>query len=75
MTPVTLYRIDPVKNMHRWYYLNIQPDLFGNHCLIREYGRIGCSGQFRMTSYPTEDEAKTAFMKQQGVKERKGYAA
>jgi predicted DNA-binding WGR domain protein len=69
----TLYRIDPARNMRRWYRLDIQPDLFGSHCLIREYGRIGRSGQFRITAYPTEDEAQAAFHKQRGAKERKGY--
>lgn len=75
MTPVTLYRIDPARNMQRWYYLDVQPDLFGNSCVIREWGRIGHSGQVRMTPYPTEDEAQAAFYKLRGAKERKGYAA
>lgn len=75
MNSVTLYRIDPARNMQRWYYLDIQPDLFGSHCLIREWGRLGHSGQARMTSYPTEEAAQAAFIKQRGVKERKGYAA
>jgi predicted DNA-binding WGR domain protein len=72
---VTLYRINPAKNCHRWYHLDIQPDLFGNHCLIREFGRIGRSGQVRIISYLTEEEAQTAFQKQRGAKERRGYAA
>jgi len=73
MNSVTLYRIDPARNLQRWYHLDIQPDLFGNHCFLREWGRIGHSGQVRMTPYPTEDEARAAFMKQRGAKERKGY--
>lgn len=44
MPSVTLYRIDPIRNMQRWYHLDIQPDLFGNHCLVREWGRMGHSG-------------------------------
>lgn len=75
MNPVTLYRIDPSRNMQRYYHLDIQPDLFGRHCLIREWGRIGHSGQRRITSYPTEDEAQAAFHKQQGTKERRRYAS
>ena len=73
MHSVTLYRLNPARNMQRWYHLNIQPDLFGSHCLIREWGRWGHSGQVRMTPYPTEGEAQAAFMKQRRVKERKGY--
>lgn len=75
MPSVTLYRIDHARNMQRWYHLDIQPDLFENSCLVREWGRIGHSGQIRMTPYPTEREAQAAFVKQQGMKERRGYAA
>lgn len=75
MHSLTLYRIDPARNMQRYYQLDIQPDLFGSHCLIREWGRIGRSGQVRITLYQTRDEAQKAFQKQQGAKERKGYAA
>lgn len=73
--PVTLYHIDPIRNMQRFYRLDIQPDLFGNHCLIREWGRIGQAGQMQMTSYRTEEEAQVNFCKQQKTKESKGYAA
>ena len=73
MHSVTLYCIDPARNMQRYYYLDIQSDLFGSHCLIRKYERIGRSGQFHIASYQTEEEARAAFMKQRGVKEKKGY--
>jgi len=73
MHSVTRYRIDPARNMHRYYHLDIQPDLFGSHCLIREWGRLGRSGQVRSVPYPTGDEAQVAFCKQQRIKERKGY--
>ena len=72
---LTLYRIDSGRNMFRFYHLDIQPDLFGNHCLVREWGRIGRSGQIRSVPYPTGDEAQAALCEQQGTKERKGYAA
>jgi predicted DNA-binding WGR domain protein len=29
MTAVTLHRIDPARNMRRFYRLDLQPDLFG----------------------------------------------
>jgi predicted DNA-binding WGR domain protein len=51
------------------------PDLFGHFCLVREWGRIGRSGQMRNTVYQGEDTAKTAFHKQRGAKEKRGYAA
>jgi predicted DNA-binding WGR domain protein len=29
MTAILLHRIDPAKNMHRFYGLDVRPDLFG----------------------------------------------
>jgi predicted DNA-binding WGR domain protein len=75
MPNVTLYRIDPAKSMHRFYRLDIQRDLFGAYCVVKEWGRMGRSGQMRSTPYPTGDEAERAFQKQRGAKEKRGYAA
>jgi predicted DNA-binding WGR domain protein len=47
MNPVILYRIDSTRRMHRFYRMEIQPDLFGEWCLMREWGRIRRSGQMR----------------------------
>ena len=33
--------------MHRYYRMDVQPDLFGEWCLMREWGRIGSAGQTR----------------------------
>jgi len=43
--PVELRRIDPAKNMHRFYRLDVQPDLFGGVLLMKEWGRIGAHGR------------------------------
>lgn len=75
MHSVTLYHIDQASNMQRFYRLDIQSDLFGNHCLIREWGRIGRSGQVRSAPYPTSNEAQVALHKQRETKERRGYVA
>lgn len=75
MNRATFFRIDQARNMQRWYRLDIQPDLFGSHCLVREWGRMGRSGQVRITPYPTEAEAQAAYQKQRRTKERRGYAA
>lgn len=75
MNSVTLYRVDPDKNMFRYYRLDIQTDLFNNECLVREWGRIGRGGQTRSIPFYTKEEAQAAFYKQQRAKERRGYAA
>lgn len=74
MRSVTLYRIDPVKNMQRYYHMDIQPDLFGNQCLIRKWGRVGRAGQMRIALYQSTEEAEQALHKQRAAKQRKGYA-
>ena len=42
---LVLDRCDPTCNMARYYVLAIEPSLFGNPTLIREWGRIGLPGQ------------------------------
>jgi predicted DNA-binding WGR domain protein len=73
MTAIILYRIDASKRMHRFYRLDVQPDLFGQWCLMREWGRIGSTGQVRIVPFPTAQEAQAALDKQRRVKERRGY--
>ena len=75
MTAVILIRSDPARNMHRYYGVDVQPDLFGAWCLLREWGRIGQAGQTRSIPYPTSNEAEAARDCQRRSKERRGYAA
>lgn len=74
MNGVILYRIDSARRMHRYYRIDVQPDLFGQWCLMREWGRIGSTGQTRSLPFPTPQEAQVALDKQRRVKERKRYA-
>jgi predicted DNA-binding WGR domain protein len=74
MTAITLRRSDPTRNLHGYYRLDVQLDLFGAWCFIREWGRIGQAGQTRTVLYPTPAEAQAALDKQRRRKERKGYA-
>jgi predicted DNA-binding WGR domain protein len=73
MNAVILYRIDAPKRMHRFYRLDVQPDLFGAWCLMREWGRIGSPGQTRSAPFPALADAEAALDKQRRAKERKGY--
>lgn len=71
--PVHLRRIDPSQNMRRFYIVAIQPTLFGGASVIRNWGRIGTSGQSMMKTFDSEDSAATASMKLQRAKRRRGY--
>ena len=75
MSAITLRRIAPDQNMWRFYRLEVQVDLFGRWCLVREWGRIGRRGQMRSVSFSSSAEAETALQKQRRHKEQKGYAA
>jgi len=41
MNAVHLRRVDPARNMHRFYRLDVQPDLCGGVLLMKEWGHIG----------------------------------
>lgn len=45
--------------MHRYYRLDIQPELFGQWCCVRGWGRIGAAGEFG-SLYPTPADAQAA---------------
>ncbi|CUX79832.1 MULTISPECIES: WGR domain-containing protein [Rhodobacterales] len=72
-TDVQMRRIDPARNMRRFYRLSIQPDLFGGASLVREWGRIGARGQMMIEQHPDEGRAVTALMKLAAAKKRRGY--
>ena len=74
MSAMTLYRIDNARRMYRYYRMEIQPDLFGEWCLMREWGRIGRSGQARCVPFPTPQEAEAALERQCRIKKRRGYS-
>jgi hypothetical protein len=38
---IVLERVDPARNIARYYVLSIEPTLFAKHTLIRRWGRIG----------------------------------
>jgi predicted DNA-binding WGR domain protein len=74
MPAVTLHRIDPARNMARYYRLDVQPDLFGAWCLVREWGRIGQPGRMSVEPYPTSMQANERMQHQQAAKQGRGYA-
>jgi predicted DNA-binding WGR domain protein len=73
MTATLLYPIDPAKRMHRFYRVDVQPDLFGQWCLMREWGRIGRRGRTSSAPFSALADAEAALHKQCRAKERRGY--
>lgn len=66
-------RIDPDENMYRFYRMRLQPDLFGQVSLIREWGRIGTSGRNMVECFANIGEATDAMLAIREVKEGRGY--
>jgi predicted DNA-binding WGR domain protein len=75
MSAVTLHRIDPARNMSRFYQLGLQHDLFGGVLLMKEWGRIGARGRIMAEHYDTEALAAEALQRQAEWKRRRGYVA
>jgi predicted DNA-binding WGR domain protein len=53
MNAVHLCRIDPARNMSRFYRLDIEPDLFGGVLLVKAWGCIGTEGRSVAEFYDT----------------------
>lgn len=70
---VILRRIDPARNMARFYCVTLQPTLFGEVSVVRAWGRIGTRGRMKINSFPTEEGASAAFAHIEKSKRRRGY--
>ncbi len=71
--PVTMRRIDPGKNMARFYSLEVERDLLGRVVLVRRWGRIGSAGKTRLDEHVGEGEVLAALQILHAAKSRKGY--
>lgn len=70
---LVLERIDRSSNMARFYVLAIEPTLFGDAALVREWGRIGSPGRRRLDLHvdaATAGEALEVWLER---KARRGY--
>ena len=72
-TPVILRRVDPERNMARFYRMQIQPTLFGGFTLVREWGRIGQAGTCRHDQHDTAEAARLDLDSLMAAKRRRGY--
>lgn len=63
-----LTRIDPTRNIDRFYIVDVTPTLFGEWALVREWGRRGSPGTVRLSSYQRRNDAETA--EQRTIKRR-----
>lgn len=71
--PLLLRRIDPARNMARFYAIAVLPTLFGTLCIVRRWGRIGSRGRERIDLFERAAEAERAFDRLLRAKRRRGY--
>jgi len=72
--PLILHRIDPTRNMARFYRLSIEPNLFGGISLVRTWGRIGGAGRTKIEIFDGPAEAIGSLARIERSKRRRGYA-
>jgi predicted DNA-binding WGR domain protein len=72
---LTLKRIQPERNMRRFYRMEVVTDLFGTILLLRRWGRIGTDGRLRCDPYPDVAAALGALTTLAERKRRRGYVA
>ncbi|MCT7377106.1 WGR domain-containing protein [Chelativorans salis] len=71
--PLVLTRIDPARNMARFYLLSLEPTLLGQIALRRNWGRIGTWGRQRLELHDDAQAARQAQARLLAEKLRKGY--
>ena len=70
-----LERIDRARNMARYYRLSIAVTLFGEWAVVREWGRIGQSGQSSEQICSSRNEAAARLAELTAFRIRRGYRA
>jgi predicted DNA-binding WGR domain protein len=75
LQPYQLYveRTDASRNMARYYAMSIEPNLFGEVCLMRRWGRIGSRGQRKVHKFEKEAAAVEMFLDLVRQKRMRGY--
>ena len=73
MYHIYLERHDATKNLHRFYQMFVTPGLLGDWSLVREWGRVGCSGKVHKDWFDSIEEAVAAGEKLREAKGKKGY--
>ncbi len=70
---LSMTRRDPILNMARFYAIVLQPTLFGEVSIIRNWGRIGTKGQAMVETFATETSAERQAAIIERQKRRRGY--
>ena len=70
---VLLQRVRPERNEARFYLIQVGPDLFGQHSVLRIWGRIGGGQRQQLSVFDCHDEAVYFARKLIRLRQRHGY--
>jgi predicted DNA-binding WGR domain protein len=70
---LVLERIDDAQNMARYYVLSVEPTLFEEFSLVREWGRLGARGRRRIELHANAGAARLALDVWFARKTKRGY--
>ena len=70
---LVLERVDAACNMARYYVLSLEPTLFDDAAVVREWGRLGRFGGRRIDLYAKDGDARLALDAWLARKLRRGY--
>jgi predicted DNA-binding WGR domain protein len=70
---LVLHQIDPEQGIRRFYSLMIERDLFVTVRLVRNWGRIGTTGQDLVEIFDTIEDADQALQRHRQGQARRGY--
>ena len=73
LSVVSLERVDPARNAYRYYVLSIEPTLFEEVSLVREWGRIGRPGRRIVELWADVPSDKVELETWLAGKRRRGY--
>lgn len=70
---IVLARCDPARNLDRFYIIAIEPTLFGEWAVVREWGRRGSPGTRRTMTFDARRDAVETARAVLGRRRRRGY--
>jgi len=74
MSVAYLCKLDAARNMARFYHIDLAPNLFGEVCVLRTWGRIGTSGRTMIETCTSREAAQASAALRVQTKLRRGYA-
>ncbi len=73
MSDVALRRIEPEKNMARFYVVGVERTPFGDGAVVRSWGRIGSRRRSIETWFSEPSPAGVLASRLEAAKRRRGY--